>query len=405
MTSWDEIYAQSEAWGSTLPSTFLLDFVEEGTGIGKRVLDLGSGEGRNALLFARSKTQIDCVDISATALSRLRKLSHDLDATVSTHQANILDFQVETGNYDVVLFYGVINSFPKNQWKSLADKIKASLRPGGVAIVVVFTDLIPILEHEPTLVSLAEAAEMRELFAGLSVIKASAHLVDHCHFPKGNHSHSIERYAFRNSIVTMREPTEPTGLKVAVLAPTNPSYSAAALRVKDSSYHKAAADLGHFMADRNIEYVGVPDRGLPLLCLEALLERRPDARATILVPPAGDGLSNRGEFDLKDIINRFPLAEFNVVKSAGWADQVVKISQLADACVAIGHSCGSIVEIGWTKWTKKPVFASRDLCSPLPREIQDRLHYFEVPTFEQLLRTLSMHLPYVKENVMNQAPE
>jgi SAM-dependent methyltransferase len=88
---WDTRYGASDVvWGGE-PNRFV---AEEFTGIPPgRVLDLGAGEGRNAIWLAGMGWQVTAVDFSAVAVDRARRLAEQRGATVDWVLADLRAYQ------------------------------------------------------------------------------------------------------------------------------------------------------------------------------------------------------------------------------------------------------------------------------------------------------------------------
>lgn len=70
-----------------------------------KVLDLGSGYGRNALYLAKSGFFVDCVDISREAIEKLQTLSQHfgLNEFIRTHISDIRRFDIGEEKYDLII--------------------------------------------------------------------------------------------------------------------------------------------------------------------------------------------------------------------------------------------------------------------------------------------------------------
>lgn len=399
---WDDIYLTSPDWASGPGSSFLLDLVPEFTGPDKKILDVGCGTGRNTLLFAAHGTHIDCVDVSQVALDNLGRNVAGRNCTVTTFCTDIREHTLASATYDLIICHGVINSMPKDDWPILADTLRRALKEGGILEITAFTEDSPNEIKSETITVLAKPAEMTWLFADLQVDKRDARVFEHSHFPAGLHTHSIERFIFRKTSsrdsISINQDRKNA---IAVIGPTSPIYSAWALR-KDLAYVVTAArDFGRFLADNQMTFVGVPDRGLPRECFLAMLERNPSASAIVFAPRQVQDGSMFSQPWLLNLVERFPTAKLQLVEDVTWPEQVARISENADACVVLGLSCGGITEIAWTKWTKTPVFASLDLCSRIPLEVTAQLSYLETLDFRSLISKLQAHLDLPEQTHLN----
>ena len=68
-----------------------------------RAIDLGTGEGRNAIWLAERGWQVTAVDFSAAGLARAGRLAAERGVSVDWVQADLLDYQPAPGRYDLVL--------------------------------------------------------------------------------------------------------------------------------------------------------------------------------------------------------------------------------------------------------------------------------------------------------------
>lgn len=109
-----------------------------------RVLDLGSGIGRNAIAIARHfqkiDCQIDCVDILETAVEKLNENADQYGAAASVNGivSAIDDYRISMGRYDFILAISALEHV--NSAESFQDKlieIRQGLRDGGIACFIV----------------------------------------------------------------------------------------------------------------------------------------------------------------------------------------------------------------------------------------------------------------------------
>ena len=68
-----------------------------------RALDIGCGEGRNAVWLARHGWTVTGVDFSAVGLEKARRLAEAQGVTVEWVLADLLDYQPPAGSFDLVV--------------------------------------------------------------------------------------------------------------------------------------------------------------------------------------------------------------------------------------------------------------------------------------------------------------
>lgn len=133
MTSemWDERYSTKEYVWAIEPNQFVKEHLadlEPGTAI-----DLGAGEGRNAVWLASLGWQATAVDFSAVALEKGEKLAADHDVSVNFVQGDATTYQAPEQVDLVVLSY---LQLPAPDQAVILNHAKTWVRPGGRLFVI-----------------------------------------------------------------------------------------------------------------------------------------------------------------------------------------------------------------------------------------------------------------------------
>ena len=129
---WDTRYRASDlVWGGE-PNRFV---AEEFTGTPPgRALDLGAGEGRNAIWLAGLGWQVTAVDFSAVAVDRARRLAEQRGAMVDWVVADLRDYQPTPGGFDAVVVAYL--HLPPADLNVVLGRAAQALAPGGRILVV-----------------------------------------------------------------------------------------------------------------------------------------------------------------------------------------------------------------------------------------------------------------------------
>lgn len=93
---------------------------------GKKILDLGSGAGRDAIFFKERGLNPICVDISPKMIELCRKKG--LNAEVMDME----DLKFEEGSFDGIWAYTSLLQIPKSRMVLVLDKIKSLLKREGI---------------------------------------------------------------------------------------------------------------------------------------------------------------------------------------------------------------------------------------------------------------------------------
>lgn len=104
-----------------------------------RALDIGMGDGDNAVWLAQRGFEVVGVDRSAEAVEQANQRARSLGLIVETYRTDVEDFEIESGSYALILAAAVLHFLVPEAAHRLVGRIKAGLQPGGIVMVSVFT--------------------------------------------------------------------------------------------------------------------------------------------------------------------------------------------------------------------------------------------------------------------------
>lgn len=130
---WDRRYGGTDLVWTAEPNRWL---VAEAAGLPPgRALDLGCGEGRNAVWLARQGWQVTAVDFSPVALAKGRRLAAGSGGpAVDWVEADVRTYRPEPAAYDLVLLAYV--HLPEPDRGAVHRAAARAVAPGGVLLVV-----------------------------------------------------------------------------------------------------------------------------------------------------------------------------------------------------------------------------------------------------------------------------
>ena len=112
-----------------------------------RVLDMGCGEGKDAVFLARNGYLVSAFDIADAGLEKAKKLA-DINGThVDFFKADITDFRPEK-MYDIIFCSGVFHFLFPDVRKEFVSQLKEHTNAGGLNVINVFVDK-PFIERAP----------------------------------------------------------------------------------------------------------------------------------------------------------------------------------------------------------------------------------------------------------------
>jgi tellurite methyltransferase len=103
------------------------------------VLDLGMGNGRNALYFAELGYEVECVDFSGTWVKKCQDRANASGLKVVAQRADLRSFGIQKRRYSLIIASKVLQFFVKSEIEALAEKIYHGLAKRGCAYLRVFS--------------------------------------------------------------------------------------------------------------------------------------------------------------------------------------------------------------------------------------------------------------------------
>jgi SAM-dependent methyltransferase len=144
---WEELYRTSNV--SDLPwYTPALD-VDIGTALAmrakevRRVLDLGTGPGTQAIALAKSGYHVVATDIAPSAIQKAKHAATRERVDIDFRVDNILDSQLEDGLVDAIVDRGVFHVLPPGARPRYVATVRRILRPRGYLVLKAFSDKEP----------------------------------------------------------------------------------------------------------------------------------------------------------------------------------------------------------------------------------------------------------------------
>jgi tellurite methyltransferase len=137
---YDQRYAGQDYYWGHKPSAMcdrVLQFVQSPTDAPRRLLDLGCGEGRNAVYFAQHGFQVVGLDASVPGLKKTQRYAAEVGVQVEMVAANIVTYDL-TGQYDVIFSTGTLQYLPPELREQRFQQYKDATVPGGLNAMSVF---------------------------------------------------------------------------------------------------------------------------------------------------------------------------------------------------------------------------------------------------------------------------
>jgi hypothetical protein len=175
-----------------------------------------------------------------------------------------------------------------------------------------------------------------------------------------------------------------THLKVGVIGPTNVAWVSHASGIHAQVYEHTAWWVGNQLARLGSALVVVPDRGVARHAMTGY--RAAGGPWIIGLVPAG------GECDpeARSMLHSGGTECDEIISDLTWYEQHPRFCQVSDLMICVGLSCGTLAEIAWTKWVKKPeVWVLSHTLSQVPPEIMAETPARLLPSFQALAAELT----------------
>ncbi|EIP96733.1 methyltransferase family protein [Opitutaceae bacterium TAV1] len=113
------------------PDENLVAWFGEGLVTPGRVLELGCGNGRNAVFMAQQGCDVRAVDFSREALSQARTRADEAGVRVDFVCTSLFDLLLPESGYDFVYDCGCFHHIPPHRRPEYLQLVTAAVRPGG----------------------------------------------------------------------------------------------------------------------------------------------------------------------------------------------------------------------------------------------------------------------------------
>lgn len=128
---WDEMYAGEQRWSGNPNEALIAEVADLTPG---RVLDVGCGEGADAVWLATHGWDVTALDISRNAVQRTQALAAEHHVTVTGLAQGVLEADLAVGSFDLVsaMYPPLLRTADKRAEQRLLDLVA----PGGHLLLV-----------------------------------------------------------------------------------------------------------------------------------------------------------------------------------------------------------------------------------------------------------------------------
>lgn len=153
---YDELYKQEEYYWGFKPSPTCLKVLSAMPPTRHlKLLDIGCGEGRNAVFFARNGYDVTAFDLLQAGVDKTKRIAEKVGVDLKVFQADVNEFRL-TEHYDILFSVGVLHYIPKELREEIFENYKEYTNENGIHMFSVFVRK-PFIDRAPDRESTAQA--------------------------------------------------------------------------------------------------------------------------------------------------------------------------------------------------------------------------------------------------------
>ncbi len=148
VTDYDKRYDTEEYYWGLRPNDICYDIMKILPPVKPyRVLDIGCGEGKDAVFFAKCGYDVTAFDISEQGIEKAKRLARYNETEVRFFRADLFDYRPDT-EYDIIFSSGVLHIIKKAERKEFFESLKAHTTDIGINALNVFVQK-PFIDRAP----------------------------------------------------------------------------------------------------------------------------------------------------------------------------------------------------------------------------------------------------------------
>lgn len=102
-----------------------------------KLLDIGCGEGRNSIFFARNGYHVTSFDLAQAGIDKTKRLADKIGVNINAFKANIVDFRLNE-KYDIIFSTGSLHYISPELREEIFQNYKEFTNLNGIHMLSVF---------------------------------------------------------------------------------------------------------------------------------------------------------------------------------------------------------------------------------------------------------------------------
>jgi len=137
MKNYDEIYRNQKLYWGTAPSDLVKKFAELAP-VG-HALDLGMGEGRDALYLAKQGFDVTGIEAVPAGVEKCSQLAAKHRLPLRTVTGDAREFKIARNRYSLISAINLLQFLTKDEARALIESVAAGLKKGGLFLCETFS--------------------------------------------------------------------------------------------------------------------------------------------------------------------------------------------------------------------------------------------------------------------------
>jgi len=195
-THYEEKYKDEKYYWGIAPNTMCYEIMKLRPPVKPyRVLDIGCGEGKDAVFLAKNGYRVTAFDVTENGIEKARELAKHNHVEVDFFVANMHEYKIDA-EYDIIFSSGVLHYLPLNKRKEFFDNLKIHTAQGGIHAVNAFVrkpfiELAPDMEEAEREVEPWLSGELAGYYHDWLFHKNEEHIFD-CNSSGVPHKHCMD---------------------------------------------------------------------------------------------------------------------------------------------------------------------------------------------------------------------
>ena len=197
---YDQKYKSEEYYWGKKPSALcdkVIKIIRPTAKFHPKLIDIGCGEGRNAVYFAQHGFEAFGLDVSDTGLDKVKRYAKEVGVHVETIQADMVKFKLKD-NYDVIFSSGILQYLPPKVREQRFRHFKERTNPHGINALSVFVEkpFIPRAPDAEDTAFLYKSGELLRYYWDWEILYCTEEIFD-CNSSGVPHKHAVNRIIAR----------------------------------------------------------------------------------------------------------------------------------------------------------------------------------------------------------------